>query len=71
MLLTANDDIKLGDLGVAKLMEDTHACTYAGTPCYMSPEVFRAQNIDDDAEYYPNTDIWYIILLILSIFFLL
>ena len=58
LLLTDKDEIKLTDLGVAKLMENTHASTYAGTPPYMSPEVFKAQVLE--INYYPNTDIWYL-----------
>lgn len=56
MLLTGKDDMKIGDLGVSKLMQSTHAATYAGTMAYMSPEVFRGQF--EDLKYYPNTDIW-------------
>ena len=56
MLLSGKNEIKLGDLGISKLMENTHASTYAGTPLYMSPEVFKAQFTD--ISYYPNTDIW-------------
>ena len=57
MLLTGLNHIKLADLGVAKIMEDTHATTHVGTPQYMSPEVFKALFMDDIV-YYPNTDIW-------------
>ena len=54
MLLTCENKLKLGDLGLAKLMENiTHASTYAGTKQYMSPEVYN------DGRYYPNADIWY------------
>ena len=56
MLLSGNNEIKLGDLGIAKQMENTHASTCAGTIPYMSPEVFKAQVID--TKYYPNTDVW-------------
>ena len=56
MLLTAKDEIKVADLGVAKMMENTHASTYAGSPPYMSPEVFKAQVLS--ISYYSNTDIW-------------
>jgi serine/threonine protein kinase len=57
MLLTDRNHIKLADLGIAKLMEETHASTYAGTKEYMSPEVFKTR--DEISKYYPNTDIWY------------
>ena len=56
MLLSVRHEIKLGDLGISKIMENTHASTHAGTPMYMSPEVFKAQFMD--INYYPNTDIW-------------
>ena len=57
MLLSGRNDIKLGDLGISKLMDSTHASTHAGTPVYMSPEVFEAQFMDTN--YYPNADVWY------------
>ena len=57
MLLNGSNEIKLGDLGLSKLMDKSHASTHAGTPIYMSPEVFKAQFMD--TIYYPNTDIWY------------
>ena len=41
MLLSGNNEIKLGDLGISKLMDNTHAQTHAGTPVYMSPEMFQ------------------------------
>ena len=55
-MLSGKNEIKIGDLGISKIMEKTHATTYAGTPIYMSPEVFKAQFMD--TIYYPNTDIW-------------
>ena len=57
MLLTESNEIKLGDLGLSKIMDNTHASSHAGSPAYMSPEVFKAQVLD--IKYYPNTDIWY------------
>ena len=57
MLLTERNEIKLTDLGWSKIMDKTHASTFAGTPLYMSPEVFKADVLE--TEYYPNTDIWY------------
>jgi serine/threonine protein kinase len=57
MLLTETYEIKLADLGWSKIMVKEHASTHAGTPLYMSPEVFIAQV--SDVKYYPNTDIWY------------
>ena len=55
-MLSGRNEIKIGDLGVSKIMEKTHATTHAGTPIYMSPEVFKAQVLD--IKYYPNTDVW-------------
>jgi serine/threonine protein kinase len=57
MLLTERNEIKLADLGWSKTMDKTHASTFAGSPAYMSPEVFKADVLE--TEYYPNTDIWY------------
>ena len=56
MLLSGRNEIKLGDLGLSKLMNNTHASSHAGTPLYMSPEVFKAQFME--TKYYPNTDVW-------------
>ena len=56
MLLTENNEIKLADLGLSKNMIQTHASSYAGTPAYMSPEVFKALVME--SKYYPNADIW-------------
>lgn len=57
VFLTADDHIKLGDLGVAKEFDkydtiDAFANTFTGTYKYMSPEMKRQQNYS-----YP-TDIW-------------
>ena len=57
MLLSGRNEIKLADLGISKLMDNTHASSHAGSPAYMSPEVFKAQFMV--TKYYPNTDIWY------------
>jgi serine/threonine protein kinase len=57
MLLSRRNEIKLADLGISKLMENTHASTHVGTIQYMSPEVFKA--LVSDIKYFPNTDIWY------------
>ena len=57
MLLTENNELKLADLGWSKIMNKTHASSYAGSPAYMSPEVFKAQFMR--ISYYPNTDVWY------------
>ena len=57
MLLSRRNEIKLADLGISKLMENTHASTHVGTIHYMSPEVFKS--LVSVIKYYPNTDIWY------------
>ena len=57
MLLTERNEIKLADLGLSKIMDKTHASSFAGSPAYMSPESFKAQFMN--IKYYPNTDIWY------------
>ena len=57
MLLTERNEIKLADLGISKIMEETHTSTFTGTLVYMSPEVSQAFFMD--IKYYPNTDIWY------------
>ena len=56
MLLSERNELKLGDLGLSKLMEKSHAVSYSGTPLYMSPEVFKTQVTV--TKYYPNTDVW-------------
>ena len=68
MLLSDRMQIKIADLGLSKIIESekTHASTQTGTPLYMSPEVYRA--LIDDVNHYPNTDVWYLIVFILTIF---
>ena len=62
MLLSDRMQIKIADLGLSKIIEPekTHASTQTGTPLYMSPEVFHSQT-NENAIYYPNTDVWYMI----------
>ena len=57
MLLSSENEIKLADLGSAKMVDKSGgASTYTGTPKYMSPEIFKAKVMD--IKHYPNTDIW-------------
>ena len=58
MLLTGKNEIRLADLGLAKLMFESHASSYAGSPAYMSPEVFKS--LSENEIYYPNADVWYL-----------
>lgn len=41
IMVTSNDVIKLGDLGIAKLLKHTMAKTQIGTPHYMPPEIWK------------------------------
>jgi len=54
IFLSNNNDVKLGDFGIAKSLENTLALaqTKVGTPYYMSPEVCRSE------KYSTETDIW-------------
>ena len=53
IFLTKNLDAKIGDLGVAKILENTnHANTFIGTPYYVSPEMCQ------NKPYNEKSDIW-------------
>ncbi|KAK0061995.1 putative serine/threonine protein kinase 2 [Biomphalaria pfeifferi] len=54
ILLTSRDQIMVGDLGVARKLKDTlqSARTCIGTPCYMSPQIYKEQS------YTNKTDVW-------------
>ena len=56
MLLTKEFVIKLGDLGISKLVESTVGKTYVGSPSYMSPEIF--ESLYKSQNYSSKTDIW-------------
>ena len=53
IFLTKKFEAKIGDLGVAKILENTnHAMTFIGTPYYVSPEMCR------NKPYNEKSDIW-------------
>ena len=54
VFLAANGDVKLGDFGLAKIIEATCAAvkTQCGTPVYMSPELCNGQ------DYNRGADVW-------------
>ena len=54
VLLVSDDRLKIGDLGIAKVLngEEPVAKTQCGTPAYFSPELWRNQPYDD------RSDVW-------------
>lgn len=54
IFLTGNNTIKLGDFGISRVLENTHAAaqTVVGTPYYMSPEACQSQ------PYTSKSDVW-------------
>ena len=54
VLLVSDDRLKIGDLGIAKVLngEESVAKTQCGTPAYFSPELWRNQPYDD------RSDVW-------------
>jgi len=45
IFVTSNDDIKIGDFGISKVLDNTkdNLQTLVGTPCYLSPEIIENQ----------------------------
>ena len=53
IFLNKNLDVKIGDLGIAKILQNTvHARTFIGTPYYISPELCK------DLPYDKKSDVW-------------
>jgi len=50
--MNSDGSVKLGDLGVAKVMSGSFANTYVGTPYYLSPEMC------EEKPYNEKSDIW-------------
>ena len=47
-----NQQIKVGDFGLSRVLAESFANTLAGTPCYMSPEMLKG------SKYNAKADIW-------------
>ena len=53
IFLNKDLNIKIGDLGIAKILQDTnHAHTFIGTPFYLSPEIC------EEKPYNEKSDVW-------------
>jgi NIMA (never in mitosis gene a)-related kinase len=53
IFLTKDDKVKIGDLGVAKILNQTNfANTFVGTPYYLSPEIC------EEKPYNEKSDVW-------------
>ena len=53
IFLKKDEDIRVGDLGVAKILNQTYfAKTFIGTPYYLSPEIC------EDKKYNDKSDVW-------------
>ena len=61
--MTKDSVVKIGDLGVAKITEDTiHANSMAGTRIYMSPQILSFQDYTD------KTDVWFVTIFFCIVF---
>lgn len=54
IFLTSNNDIKIGDFGIARVLQHTYDCanTAIGTPYYLSPQICQQK------PYNQKSDIW-------------
>lgn len=52
IFLTSNKTLKIGDFGISKVLDNTSAKTFVGTPYYLSPEVCESR------PYSLSSDIW-------------
>jgi serine/threonine protein kinase len=62
-----NDQIKIGDLGSAKSLNESLAKTYIGTPVYMSPEMVKYKS-DNTINVTLKADVWSIGIVIYELF---
>lgn len=64
--MTKDSVVKIGDLGVSKIIASTiHAQSLAGTRNYMSPEQLSNE------KYTEKTDVWFVLMPILNLYFLI
>ena len=49
-----NNQIKLGDMGVSRVLAESFANTFLGTPFYMSPEMIKDSKYDCKEKFYMN-----------------
>lgn len=66
-ILLHNDQIKIGDLGSAKSLNESLAQTYIGTPVYMSPEMIKYK-LDNKINVTLKADVWSIGIVIYELF---
>jgi len=61
LLLTPNQDVKVGDFGIAHrdLSEDTEVVAVLGSPRYMSPEQMRGEPVSASADLYSLGVVFY------------